>query len=87
LVLVGMSGFCGSDPFVVMTADRFALLVGVLPPPDAHPVSTSALAAARATTPTPIRFFLKVSSCANWQIETLDFWPVISNECVAPRCV
>src|ERR1700712_1889105 len=79
-----MSGFWGSEPFAVMIAVELALLVALLLlPPLAHPVSTSALAAARANAPTPIRLILKVSSCANWENRTGGLWSQIRIECVA----
>ncbi|KQO08506.1 hypothetical protein ASF06_09995 [Agreia sp. Leaf244] len=53
-MLVGISGFCGSEPLAVMIEVLLPLVLGVSPPVE-QPVSTRALAAARARAPMPMR--------------------------------
>src|SRR4051812_31402263 len=69
LVLAGINGFCGSEPFAVMIA--VGSPAGLSPPPPVeHPLSTSALAIARPPAAAAIRVIRNVPPVQNVAVRT-----------------
>jgi hypothetical protein len=87
LVFVGISGFCGSEPFAVMIAELLALedsSLGADSP--AQPESASALATATATAVTPIDLIFNFppdAECANGTTKLLR--PAVVDRCTLNR--